>query len=121
MKKNLKKRQIIVKIQLILWIILLISGIIGLILDYNSYGGAIQQNSNDYLNTWKDLNSLRNSSIISNDTAVISNTDYSIFYLQENHRITLESDIIGAVCILAIFTSFLFITQKILNLSEINN
>lgn len=36
-KRNLKEREVIGEIQLIFGIILLVSGIIGIILDYNSY------------------------------------------------------------------------------------
>jgi hypothetical protein len=117
-KRNLRERQIIGEIQLIFGIILLISGIVGIILDYSSYNSAINQNDNTYIDFLKGLDSIQNSNTFSNDTVFIGRVSYSTLYIEENHQITEDSIIIGLLCILGIIFSLFFLTQGLLNSSD---
>lgn len=114
-KKRGEKKQIIGRIQLVFGIILLLTGIIGLVMDYNNYKDAVNQNVKTFINGFNSFNSLKNNSIISNDTALLGGISYGISYSEENYQIIQESTIIGLMLALIIIISILFITQGLKN------
>ena len=115
------KKETIGKIQLILGIILLLGGIIGSILTYDWYNKQIESSLLYTQNNLDSLEKNENYSSFNEDSKMILRMETTTFWVNWELFISDISMSLGLLFILSIIISFLFITQGLVNMRQINN